>query len=709
MATASGAAGQERRRQAVTTPVSSRIVSKPIPKAQTQDPREFQLGQIRRRFSPKETRLSSNNHGDEAAVLSFSMAPSDPDFPFDMDKLQCSLIVPATYPGPDAASIPRLKVTNKDMPRGFAINIERGFDGLVEERNDATLLALMSALDKNLEKYLSEKKVETVKLVANADTRHLANLPVRSVTKPAEQVVVQADGDSSGPMVGAKRVHVFTDAQKAEAQQRRDMETRQLEARLGRLPLYKKSADGIAYTIPIEPRKRSDLVPAIRVVKAVQLFVPLLYPLQCCRIQLDDIKPEAAKNTEGAFEEHARQARDMSLIGHINYLAQNFHILAKKLPPPEPKVTKPLVEKEEVASTISRIPQGATAFHGSEDDRSHIQIIPRPPEWTVLDTSDVSDSDNDYSYDSGGDSEDSGAELEPPNPETVAAPEKNPERGTALSFPFIEHHGIELLELTNLNLTVKCERCKDTMDCTGLKSHTTHTSSCRKCAALVKVTFRQELIHVNSVRAGFLDLEGCTILDLLPSTFTPTCSSCSTPYPGFICVRGATICNPCRTCHQKLTVSIPSMRFLRITTSAAPSGATGPRRKREVLAGVVAGTELPDRGRCRHYAKSYRWFRFSCCERVFPCDRCHDEKEEHPNEHANRMICGWCSREQAYRSEECAFCGRGVVGRRGKGFWEGGKGTRDRVRMSRKDPRKFKRVGGTAGEGKAKEKGKERA
>jgi uncharacterized CHY-type Zn-finger protein len=705
MATASGVAGQGGRRQAVATPVLSRLVSKPIPKAQTDDPREFQLGQIRRRFSPKEFRRSSSESGEDAVVLSFSMAPSDPDFPFDMDKLQCSLVVPTTYPGPDPKSKPRLKVTNKDMPRGFAINVERGFDGLVEERNDATLLALMSALDKNLEKFLSEKKVETIKLVPNADTRHLATLPARSVGASAEQVAAPAESSTSKPIVSAKPVEVFTDAQKTEARSKREMETRQLEARMGRLPLYKKSADGIAYTIPIEPRKRSELAPALRLVKAVQLFVPLLYPLQSCRIQLEDIKPEDAEITEGAFEEHAKQARDMSLMGHINYLAQNFHILSKKPPPPESKVTKSLVEKENTLSTTSGIPQATAAFHKSEDDRSHIQIIPRPPEWTVLDTSDSPDTDGDYSYDSGDDSEDGGAEIELTDPENAQMPEKNPERGTSLSFPFIELHGIELLELTTLNVIIKCERCKETTEFTSLKSNTPQSSSCKKCAALLKVTFRHELIHANAIRAGFLDLEGGTPTDLLPSTFTPTCSSCSTPYtstPGFICIRGSTISQPCRTCHQKLTISIPSVRFLRITAAASTS-ATGPRRKRDVPLGVVTGTELPDRGRCRHYAKSYRWFRFSCCERVYPCDKCHDEKEEHANEHANRMICGWCSREQVYRPEECAFCGKGVVGRRGKGFWEGGRGTRDRVRMSRKDPRKFKRVGGG---GKEKEKEK---
>jgi hypothetical protein len=28
--------------------------------------------------------------------------------------------------------------------------------------------------------------------------------------------------------------------------------------------------------------------------------------------------------------------------------------------------------------------------------------------------------------------------------------------------------------------------------------------------------FRPEFVHANSVRAGYLDLEGCTIVDMLP-------------------------------------------------------------------------------------------------------------------------------------------------------------------------------------------------
>jgi hypothetical protein len=37
------------------------------------------------------------------------------------------------------------------------------------------------------------------------------------------------------------------------------------------------------------------------------------------------------------------------------------------------------------------------------------------------------------------------------------------------------------------------------------------------------------------------------------------------------------------------------------------------------------------------------------------------------------------------------------VGKKGGGFWEGGKGTRDRTRMNKKDPRKYKRRDGGKG------------
>jgi hypothetical protein len=38
------------------------------------------------------------------------------------------------------------------------------------------------------------------------------------------------------------------------------------------------------------------------------------------------------------------------------------------------------------------------------------------------------------------------------------------------------------------------------------------------------------------------------------------------------------------------------------------------------------------------------------------------------------MICGYCSREQNYRPDDCHFCRSSLVAKIGHGFWEGGKG-----------------------------------
>lgn len=76
-------------------------------------------------------------------------------------------------------------------------------------------------------------------------------------------------------------------------------------------------------------------------------------------------------------------------------------------------------------------------------------------------------------------------------------------------------------------------------------------------------------------------------------------------------------------------------------------------QKSQAVPGVVLGSPLPDHGTCSHFKKSYRWYnsavltlhgacasggcdrlRFPCCDRVFPCEQCHDKATEdgHPAE-----------------------------------------------------------------------------
>ena len=279
---------------------------------------------------------------------------------------------------------------------------------------------------------------------------------------------------------------------------------------MSRLPHYQRSSDGIIYTLSLEPKRRAQLPPGLQSVSSVQLIIPLLYPLQSLRILLNDVEPEAAEVVEELFSQKAAEQKQMTLTSHINYLAQNLHVLAKQAQ----SSASPVPVAEEPPKLDAET-NGAEPSANLGDGRSHIHVIPRPPEWAFSDGEEGSESPEEDSSDDE-DGEGGGATIEPGSASQPSLPTKTPERGTAISFPSIELHGIELLQISILSLSVKCERCKTLNDITGLRDNDERTSSCKKCATPFAVTFRQELIHQNSTRAGFIDASACTVADLLP-------------------------------------------------------------------------------------------------------------------------------------------------------------------------------------------------
>jgi uncharacterized CHY-type Zn-finger protein len=659
-------------------PQTRLVVTRPNPKAQIEDPREFEISQIKRRFSPE---IKNDIQG---TSLTFRLNPSDPDFPFELDSLKCTLVVPKGFP---RTGRPALKVHNAEMERGYQINVERGFETLIDRFPQKSLLGLMNELDKNLEKFLTSEKAQTVRIVPNAPRTGGAQMPVVTPEVPLQPTVI------------AQPVR-FTPSQKDEAGAKRESDIRQLEARMGRLPLFSKRADGISFNVPLQVAKLTRLPLPLQSLRDITLLVPLMYNLEPCTVVLNDVQSHESVLVEAAFERRARQKPELSLMAHVNYLAQNIHLMVQETRetpqqvPGTADVPKVLIPSATTTKAASGIPGPAPA----EDEKPHVKVIPRPLEWAMPnehseddESSDTYGSDEEFS-----DDEEEGGIAVPDDPVRSA-----PEAGVLLSFPFLELYGIEVLKLASVSITVKCDRCKTVADIKNIQGETSapKIESCQKCTNGMSVSYRGELMHANSVRAGFLDLDGCMVMDLLPSRFIPTCSECSTDYsaPGLVSVRGDTTMSMCRECHHKISFKIPDVKFLRVSSAGADRPDRPlPRKKARENLGIVAGQELPRRGRCEHYGKSYRWFRFSCCSKVYACDRCHDAAEEHPNEHANRMICGFCSREQVYRPEDCGFCHSVLVGKKGGGFWEGGKGTRDKVRMSRKDPRKYKRRGGGA-------------
>lgn len=469
------------------------------------------------------------------------MVPTDPDFPFDMPKLDCSLRVPRDWPEVDR---PMLRVTNPDMPRGFQINVERGFDGLIDsaikDKRSITLLGLMNSLDRNLERFLTAEKAQTIKIVVNA-SRKGVKTPEQVPTKDEP---VQKQVSQQKAIRQAIPKPVFTPEQLAEAEKTRQSETRQLEARLNRIPLYKKLGDGESYIIPITPMRSERLPVHLRAVKSVRLTVPSVYPLEKSSIELQAVDAMEARAVELGYREWVSKGPHTTLMAQVNYLAHNMHLLVNT-----PTTLSKQVEilAPAAAEDIDIVPAVANDDQASisDSDRPHIKFIPRPPEWSMQEGSDGEDSDSPFedssdSY-SAEESHDGGA----PIGETTGSSSilNAPARGTAVNLPGLELYGIELLEAKMLSVTVKCDRCKEHTDLKNIKPtddpsqpSPVKVESCRKCAntfnvgkpaldssntrfevnANVTLAFRRQLMHPNSQRAGYIDLEGCTAFDLLP-------------------------------------------------------------------------------------------------------------------------------------------------------------------------------------------------
>ena len=518
---------------------------RPVSKMEQSDPREFQINQLRRRYRPHET------NDDQGTTLTFGLVPSDPDFPFELERLQCVLRVPASYP----QGRPTLTVTNSEMEAAYQANVGRGFDDIVDfayrTNSQGNLLKWLNSLDKKLEPLLTTlERGPTLKFFANhGDTtaaKETNKAPEKVTSQPIlSQPTVVAPAAAKLIRASQQRTVVpkYTAEAKAEAERRRALETKQLEARLGRLPMFQKLPDGKTYVIPIQLTKKDRLPRAIQALKTVKLVVPQLYPLEKSSINLQGVEGHEVKATELGFTQWVEQTYQLSLVSQINYLATNIHKFAET-PLPEKQdhaeaapLTEEVDEAEDVEVPTQSPPKESTH---DDEDRPHLHVIPRPPEWSVPDPHSGAEGESgESSYDDDEFSDEEDDEGGAPVPPAVD--NNAPGRGVALSFPYLELYGIELLELTSLNITIKCERCKVPADIknvpqiTDEKGQMAKMESCKKCANNMSVgeymldsklvagrvltfgatAFRKQLMHSHANRAGYIDLDGCTIGDML--------------------------------------------------------------------------------------------------------------------------------------------------------------------------------------------------
>lgn len=267
--------------------------------------------------------------------------------------------------------------------------------------------------------------------------------------------------------------------------------------------------------------------------------------------------------------------------------------------------------------------------------------------------------------------------------------------------------GIATLLPDVLRLQVVCNRCNKPRDVESIGKGTEVRSAevkCEVCKQDVGLRVAPALCHGGSTAIAHVQGMNCHPVQMLRSDFSVSCDGCTHSVrvnnigPGFR-KRAA-----CPECHQKQNLMVEGVDLLGQNIShwrqvAADEGEKmnarrqlQDARRHERELGIKVGQPLPDQGKCRHYTKSFRWMRFPCCGRAFPCGDCHDEATDHPHEWANRMLCGHCSYEQPFSEDKCRNCGAASTRAR-SAYWEGGQGCRNRATMARNDRHKYQGLG----------------
>ncbi|TPP66604.1 CHY zinc finger protein [Fasciola gigantica] len=244
-----------------------------------------------------------------------------------------------------------------------------------------------------------------------------------------------------------------------------------------------------------------------------------------------------------------------------------------------------------------------------------------------------------------------------------------------------------------------------------LRSLPPHGVTCARCRQSMEFVFLGLIAHAFENRLGTLHLKGCIADDVPPkrSDLSVLCTECNQTIKFNNVEPGRQQMRHCFKCHSLVGLVFSGFQLEKSKCDVVDATVTQQsktnldttakelsRRLRRAMNSaknpiIQDGTPLPDYGACKHYRKSYRWLRFPCCGRLEPCDVCHDLNsiDDHEMEFANRMICGFCSKEQPFSATQpCIRCSKSLSGAR-TAHWEGGKGCRNRVTMSRKDTKKY--------------------
>ena len=213
-------------------------------------------------------------------------------------------------------------------------------------------------------------------------------------------------------------------------------------------------------------------------------------------------------------------------------------------------------------------------------------------------------------------------------------------RGIEVKLQDFRSRGVSVLRCSKLRLQVKCTRCSRSLDAEAAAATSPACpltkSTCSGCSSVVGLRFQAGLVHQRNTVLGYLDIEGGTPLDMLPSDFLLNCEApdCAAEVSCPRVLLGHPALSLCRGCHAELTTTIGAATFVPVAGSGGGGGGGGGGHRggagraavgiaraqarrgasaHDKAMGLVAGKPLPNNGSCAHYRRSHRWMRFPCC------------------------------------------------------------------------------------------------
>ncbi|KAJ1970434.1 hypothetical protein H4R35_005866 [Dimargaris xerosporica] len=665
-------------------------------------------------------------------TVSVAVPPSDPEFPFDLAALQFAITATDQVLGPMRSKHPtsfpfQVRVTNTDIPPGIVSNIQSALNRYTAKHPAVSVCSVLEWVDSMLEQILAQTPAPTVRFVSLGASSSADVSPLTPPSPSREPLAVPAPTPAVEPPVVQDP--------------RRAAELQQLERR------FQRSWRCLESTGPHATRVQFDLSvvePEYTLPNRdfkLSLTVPLTYPADKCQLAIDYCNSEAAidqahrQHIAAAFLDHAVAYPHKPLIHVLSWLNRNL----------QPLLTADILS-ESTASDNSAPPMECISTPSD-----HSMFLPPDPEVVEITKALTGQSVSSVRRPAGDASNEEAlttaspgpevAEYEPPKQGRFTTPSH---KGIQLRVSMIEVRDIELLVCSQLSVMVQCDRCRRHNELRRIRPtwEQSHSSAmpwdndnaqwtdCQTCHLALGVRFRPDLLAPNAAAPlgwfslGYVDCANCTPVDQLPSTYQVVCAQCQhenapphipllltqpSPFGTLPDHSSSKKTHPltsvgahtatrtqCAKCHHWMHLLMPTIVWQRLTPGwplEPPDGWDQRPKRKPVKSDIVPGQPLPHNGTCKHYKQSNRWFRFPCCGKLYPCDTCHNDQETHPSEQANRIVCGFCSREQPFQSKSisCSHClHKYVKFLDGRAFWEGGTGMREKSKMNRKDSHKYK-------------------